>query len=36
MQSISLFPDITKIADIRQKYADVSRTQEVYHVMIYF
>ena len=32
MQSIPLFPDIVKIADLRWKNADVSRTQGACHV----
>ena len=33
VQSIYVFLDITKVADFRWKNADVSRTQEVYHVV---
>ena len=33
MQYISVFIDITKFADFRQKIADVSRTQGVCHVI---
>ena len=33
MQSIPVFPDITKIADFWWKNADVSRTQVVCHVI---
>ena len=33
MQSVPVFPDILKIADFRQKNADVSKTQEVLHVI---
>ena len=36
MQSIPVFPDITKIADFRWKNADVSRTQGVCHVIHIF
>ena len=36
MQSISGFPDITKTDDFRRKNADVSRTQEVCHVIYVF
>ena len=36
MQSISVFLDIEKFAEFRQKNADVSRTQEVYHVIHIF
>ena len=33
MQSISIFLDITKVADFCWKNADVSRTQKVCHVI---
>ena len=33
MQSISVFLDITKVADFRLKNADVSATQGVCHVI---
>lgn len=33
MQSSSLFPDMTKVVDIRLKNADVSRTQAACHVI---
>ena len=33
MESISVFLDIAKLADFRLKNADVSRTQEVSHVI---
>ena len=33
MQSISVFLDITKVADFRSKNADLSRTQGVCHVI---
>ena len=33
MESISVILDIAKFADFRLKNADVSRTQEVYHVI---
>ena len=36
MQSIPVFPDIVKIDDFRLKNADVSRTQEVWHVIYVF
>ena len=36
MQSISVFPDITKVADFRRKNADVNRTQGVCHVIYIF
>ena len=36
MQSISVFLDIAKFADFRRKNADVSRTQEVRHVIHMF
>ena len=36
MQSISVFFDITKIADFWWKNADVSRTQGVCHVIYIF
>ena len=36
MQSISVFLDIAKFADFRWKNADVSRTQEVCHVISIF
>ena len=36
MQSIPVFPDMTKVADFRWKNADVSRTQKVYHVIYLF
>ena len=36
MQSISVFLDITKFADLRWKNADVSRTQGVCHVIHIF
>ena len=36
MQSISVFPDILKIADFQWKNADVSRTQGVFHVTYVF
>ena len=36
MQSISVFLDITKVADFRLKNADVSRTQGVCHVIYIF
>ena len=36
MQSIPVFPDITKIADFWRKKADASRTQGVCHVIYVF
>ena len=33
MQSVSEFVDITKVADFQRKNADVSRTQELCHVI---
>ena len=36
MQSIPVFPDITKIADCWSRNADVSRNQEVCHVIFVF
>ena len=40
MESISVFLDITKVADFWLKklliFADVSRTQEVFHVIYMF
>ena len=36
MQSIYVFIDITKVADFRLKNADVSRTQGVADMFIYF
>ena len=37
MQSISVFPDITKFADFRSKNADVNRSQGACHVIyVYF
>ena len=36
MQYVSVFLDITKFADFRGKNADVSKTQGVCHVFIYF
>ena len=33
MQSIPVFPNITKTADFRRKNAEVSRTQGVCHVI---
>ena len=36
MQSVPLFPDITKITDCQWKNADVSRTQGVCHVIDVF
>ena len=36
MWSISVFLDITKIADFRLKNADVNRTQGVWHVIYIF
>ena len=36
MQSIPVFPDILKIANIRSKNADVSRTQGMCHVIYIF
>ena len=36
MQSISVFLDIAKFADFLRKNADVSRTQEVRHVIHIF
>ena len=36
MQSISVFLDITKVADFRWKNADDSRTQGVCHVIYIF
>ena len=36
MQSIHVFPDIAKFADLGWKIADVSRTQEMCHVIHIF
>ena len=36
MQSLSVFRDITKVADFRWKNADVSRTQGVCHTIYAF
>ena len=36
MQSISVFPDVTKIADFRWESAVVSRTQGVRHLIYVF
>ena len=36
MQSISVFHDNTKFADLRRKNADVSRSQGVCHVILLF
>ena len=36
MQSVSVFLDMTNVADFRRKNADVSRTQEVCHVINIF
>ena len=36
MQSVSVFLDMTNVADFRRKNADVSRTQEVCHVIYIF
>ena len=36
MQSVPLFPDITKIADFRWKDADFSKTKGVCHVIYAF
>ena len=36
MQSISIFPDAAKFADLRWKNADVSRSQEVWHMIYIF
>ena len=36
MQFLFVFLDITKIADLRWENADLTRTQEVCHVIIYF
>ena len=36
MQSISVFRDTAKLADFRWENADISRTQEVYHVIYIF
>ena len=36
MQSISIFFDITKFADLQCKNSDVSRTQEVDHIIDIF
>ena len=33
MQSISVFPDIEKLADFRWKNADISRTEGLCHVI---
>ena len=33
MKSMPVFPDIAKFADFRWKNAEVSRTQEVHHVI---
>ena len=33
MQSMPVFPGELKIADFRRKNADVSKTQEVFHVI---
>ena len=36
MQSITVFLDITKIADLGQKNVDISRSQGLCHVMYLF
>ena len=36
MQSISVFLDIAKFADIRRKNADISQSQLVYHMIYIF
>ena len=36
MESIFVFLDVTKVADFRLKNADVTRTQEVCHVIYMF
>ena len=36
MQSVSVFLHITKVPDFPRKIADVSRTQEVSHVIYIF
>ena len=36
MQSISVFLDITKVADFPWKSADVSRTQKEFHMIYIF
>ena len=36
MQSMSAFLDLAKFSDFRWKHADVSRTQEVCHVIHLF
>ena len=36
MESISVFLDVTKVADFRLKNADVTRTREVCHVIYIF
>ena len=36
MQSISVFLDITKVANLRRKYANVSRTQGMCLVIFFF
>ena len=36
MQSVSVFPDIAKVADLWRKITDVSRTQGVCHVIYIF
>ena len=36
MQSRAVFLDIAKVADFRWKNADVSRTQNVCHVIYFF
>ena len=36
MQSISVFLDIAKFADFRSKNTDVSRTQDMCHVIYIF
>ena len=36
MQSLSIFLDITKVADFRLKIVDNRKTQEVCHVLRYF
>ena len=36
MQSITVYPDVTKVANFWRKNADVSRTQMMFHVIYIF
>ena len=34
MESITIFHDVSKFVDFWRKYADISRTQRVYHTEV--